>query len=167
MCAAPDYLTRRGTPQIPEDLAGHDCLSYSYVAVPDEWHFIGAGGERVVKVNGPIVTSHRHVLRTAAVRGLGIAYGPIDFFRDDLGAGRLVRVLGDYQLPEATIYAVYPAGRRLSAKVKVFNDFMARFFAASTDISVTMRREASRCRAARRSPPPHSGRAETPDRTPC
>ena len=131
LCAAPDYLTQRGTPQIPEDLAGHDCLSYSYIAVPDEWHLIGAGGERVVKVNGPIVTSHRHVLRTAAVRGLGIAYGPIDFFREDLGAGRLVRVLGDYQLPEATIYAVYPVSRRLSAKVKVFNDFMTRFFAAS------------------------------------
>ena len=131
LCAAPDYLTQRGRPQIPEDLAGHDCLSYSYIAVPDEWHLIGAGGERVVKVNGPIVTSHRHVLRTAAVRGLGIAYGPIDFFREDLGAGRLVRVLGDYQLPEATIYAVYPVSRRLSAKVKVFNDFMTRFFTAS------------------------------------
>jgi len=131
LCAAPDYLTRRGTPQIPEDLVGHDCLSYSYIAVPDEWHFVGAGGERVVKVSGPIVTSHRHVLRTAAVRGLGIAYGPIDFFREDVGAGRLVQVLGDYQLPEATIYAVYPVSRRLSAKVKVFNDFMGRFFAAS------------------------------------
>ncbi len=131
LCAAPDYLTRRGTPQIPEDLVGHGCLSYSYIAVPDEWHFVGAGGERVVKVSGPIVTSHRHVLRTAAVRGLGIAYGPIDFFREDVGAARLVQVLGDYQLPEATIYAVYPVSRRLSAKVKVFNDFMGRFFAAS------------------------------------
>ena len=132
LSAAPDYLTRRGTPQIPEDLVGHDCLSYSYIAVPDDWHFVGAGSERVVKVSGPIVTSHRHVLRTAAVRGLGIAYGPIDFFREDVGAGRLVQVLGDYQLPEATIYAVYPVSRRLSAKVKVFNDFMGRFFAASS-----------------------------------
>jgi len=34
-------------------------------------------------------------------------------------------------LPDATIYAVYPASRALSAKLKVFNDFMARFFAAS------------------------------------
>lgn len=131
LCAAPDYLARRGTPRIPEDLAHHDCLSYSYVAVPDEWHFAGNGGERVVKVSGPIVTSHRHVLRTAAVRGLGIAYGPVDFFREDLGAGRLVPVLADYKLPEATIYAVYPASRQLSAKVKTFNDFMARYFAAS------------------------------------
>jgi len=40
-------------------------------------------------------------------------------------------VLPDYQLPEATIYAVYPASHQLSAKVRVFNDFMARHFAAS------------------------------------
>ncbi len=131
LCAAPDYLTRRGTPQMPEDLAGHECLSYSYVAAPEEWHLIGVYGERVVKVSGPIVTSHRHVLRAAAARGLGIAYGPADFFRDDLKAGQLVPVLPDYQLPEATIYAVYPVSRQLSAKLKAFNDFMARYFAAS------------------------------------
>src|ERR1700733_13339947 len=132
LCAAPDYLKRRGTPSKPEDLSEHDCLSYSYVDVPDEWHLIGTDGERVVKVGGPIVTSHRHVLRTAALRGLGIAYGPVDFFRDDLDAGALKQVLSKYQLPGATIFAVYPAGQHHSAKVKVFNDFMARHFAAST-----------------------------------
>lgn len=131
LCAAPDYLQRRGTPQIPEDLVRHDCLSYSYLAEPDEWHLTGADGEQVVKVSGPIVTSHSDVLRTAAVRGLGIAYGPINFFRSDLDDRSLARVLPDYRLPDATIYAVYPASRQLSAKVKVFNDFMTRFFAAS------------------------------------
>ena len=129
LCAAPDYLARRGAPQQPEDLAQHDCLTYSYLDEPDEWHLIGTDGERVVKVSGPIVTSHRQVLRTAAVRGLGIAYGPIIFFREDLDAGRVVRVLPQFQLPEATIYAVYPASRNLSAKVQAFNDFMARYFA--------------------------------------
>jgi DNA-binding transcriptional LysR family regulator len=132
LCAAPEYLSRRGAPQAPEDLAGHACLSYSYVAVPDEWHLTGADGERVVKVSGPIVTSHRHVMRAAAVRGLGIAYGPVDFFRDDLAAGHLVPVLPNYTLPEATIYAVYPVSRQVSAKLKAFNDFMARYFAASS-----------------------------------
>jgi len=131
LCAAPDYLSRRGVPTQPEDLSSHDCLSYSYLEEPDEWHLIGRDGERVVKVSGPIVTSHRQVLRTAAVRGLGIAYGPIVFFHDDMAAGRVVRVLPQFELPEATIYAVYPAGRQLSAKVKVFNDFMARYFAAN------------------------------------
>jgi DNA-binding transcriptional LysR family regulator len=131
LCASPDYLSRRGLPKQPEDLSSHDCLSYSYLEEPDEWHLIGRDGERVVKVSGPMVTSHRQVLRTAAVRGLGIAYGPIIFFHDDMVAGRVVRVLPQFELPEATIYAVYPAGRQLSAKVKVFNDFMARYFAAN------------------------------------
>jgi DNA-binding transcriptional LysR family regulator len=131
LCAAPDYLKRRGIPKEPEDLSSHDCLSYSYLEEPDEWHLIGRDGERVVKVSGPIVTSHRQVLRTAAVRGLGIAYGPIIFFHDDLVAGRVVRVLPRFELPEATIYAVYPASRQLSAKVRAFNDFMARYFAAN------------------------------------
>lgn len=129
LCASPDYLSRRGTPKTPEDLSVHDCLCYSYVDPPDEWHLVGKSGERVVKVTGPIVTSHRQVLRTAAVRGLGIAYGPIIFFHEDIAAGLLHRVLSQYQLPEATIYAVYPAGRQLSAKVKAFNDFMTRYFA--------------------------------------
>ncbi len=70
-------------------------------------------------------------MRAAVLRGLGIAYGPIDFFRDDLAAGKLVPVLPDHELPEATIYAVYPVSRQLSAKLKAFNDFMARYFAAS------------------------------------
>ncbi len=131
LCASPDYLARRGTPQRPEDLATHDCLSYSYLEDPNEWHLIGADGERVVRVQGPIVTSHRAVLRTAALRGLGIAYGPAIFFREDLEALRLVGVLPQFKLPEVAIYAVYPAGRRLSAKVQAFNEFMARHFAAA------------------------------------
>jgi DNA-binding transcriptional LysR family regulator len=131
LCAAPDYLARRGTPQQPEDLAQHDCLAYSYLDEPDEWHLIGADGERVVKVTGPIVTSHRQVLRTAALRGLGIAYGPIVFFREDLDTGRLARVLPQFQLPEVAIYAVYPASRQLSAKVQAFNNFISHYFAAA------------------------------------
>ncbi|HUC52103.1 MAG TPA: LysR family transcriptional regulator [Xanthobacteraceae bacterium] len=131
LCAAPDYLTRRGTPRRPEDLAQHACLTYSYLEPPDEWHLIGHDGERVVKISGPIVTSHREVLKTAAVRGLGIAYGPVIFFREDLKAGRVVEVLPKFKLPEATIYAVYPVGQQRSAKVLAFNDFMTRYFAAA------------------------------------
>jgi DNA-binding transcriptional LysR family regulator len=131
LCASPDYLARRGTPQLPEDLAQHACLTYSYLDPPDEWHLIGHDGERMVKISGPIVTSHREVLKTATVRGLGIAYGPVIFFRDDLKAGRVIEVLPKFKLPAATIYAVYPVGQQRSAKVLAFNDFMIRYFAAA------------------------------------
>jgi DNA-binding transcriptional LysR family regulator len=81
-----------------------------------------------VRVSGPIVTSAIQVLRLAAARGLGIASGPILFFRDDIDAGRVVRVLPTWELPVASIYAFYPVGRRPSPKVAAFNAFMQRFF---------------------------------------
>ncbi len=40
-------------------------------------------------------------------------------------SGRLVRLLEEYELPAADIYVVYPERRYLSAKVRVFIDFLA------------------------------------------
>ncbi len=173
LCAAPDYLKRRGTPQTPEDLTAHDCLSYSYVARPEEWHLIGPDGERVVKVSGPIVTSHRHVLRAAAVRGLGIAYGPADFFRDDLKTGKLSPVLTDYELPEATIYAVYPGEPAAFRQSEGVQRIHGALFRGQSGLSLTSARGATANGARVCSPaatPRHRPRfcqAETPDRKPC
>ena len=129
LCASPDYLARRGSPQRPEDLATHDCLSYSYMDDPRLWRLKGLGKEHVVRVSGRVVTSAGQVLRTAAARGLGIASGPTNFFREDIEAGRVQRVLPDYEMPQATIYSFYPLSRRPSPKLMAFNAFMQRFFA--------------------------------------
>ncbi len=129
LCAAPAYLAARGTPMRPAELAAHDCLSYSYVEDPRCWRFKKAGKDYAATVSGRIVTSAGQVLRTAALTGLGIAYGPIIFFREDMEAGRLSRVLADYDLPTVSIYSLYPVGRHASPKVRAFNEFMRTFFA--------------------------------------
>ena len=41
---------------------------------------------------------------------------------------RLVQVLEDYALPQADIYAVFPERHHLSAKVRVFVDFLMAYF---------------------------------------
>jgi DNA-binding transcriptional LysR family regulator len=130
LCASPEYLARCGVPQRPEDLSDHDCLCYSYLDTPAEWRLIGPKGECTVKVWGPLVTSHGQVLKMAVLRGLGIAYGPTYFFHDDILAGRVQMVLPQFRAPEVSIFSVYPASRHLSAKVRAFNDFMVRYFAA-------------------------------------
>ncbi len=128
LCASPDYLARRGEPRHPDDLRDHECLSYSYVENPRLWRLRGGGKEYSTPVFGRIVTSAGPVLRTAAARGLGIAYGPILFFRDDIDSGAVRVVLPDYALPEVSIYSVFPATRRTPAKVAAFNSFMIDFF---------------------------------------
>ena len=37
VAAAPDYLARAGTPTHPDNLARHDCLTYTYSAFGNQW----------------------------------------------------------------------------------------------------------------------------------
>ncbi|MDF2116447.1 LysR family transcriptional regulator [Roseiarcaceae bacterium H3SJ34-1] len=133
LCASPAYLLEHGTPRQPQELSKHQCLSYSYVDDPRSWRLKGKGQEKgkehVVSVSGRIITSAGQVLSTAAAAGLGIAYGPTVFFQDAIARGKVVQVLPDYDLPQVSIYAIYPVSRHRSPKVTAFTGFMQKFFA--------------------------------------
>lgn len=54
---------------------------------------------------------------------------PTFYVGEDLRAGRLQAILGDYlPVPELSIYVVYPERRHLSPKVRAFVDFLATRF---------------------------------------
>jgi DNA-binding transcriptional LysR family regulator len=128
-CAAPDYLARRGTPLVPRDLAGHECLLYTYAANAEEWRFVGPDGvDEVVHVSGRLFSNNGDLLIAAALGGVGIALAPTFIAGEHVQAGKLVTLLSDHAPPEAALYAVYPPGRHLSAKLRSFVDFLvARF----------------------------------------
>jgi DNA-binding transcriptional LysR family regulator len=64
----------------------------------------------------------------AALRGAGIILQPTFIVADEIRAGRLQRILNDFQITELGIYAVYPDRQYLSAKVRTFVDFLAGYF---------------------------------------
>ncbi|MGB0562186.1 MAG: LysR family transcriptional regulator, partial [Spirulinaceae cyanobacterium] len=77
LCAAPDYLTRRGIPQVPGDLRQHDCLKYGYLATGNQWRLLGPNGQQqAVKIHCRYCANNGEVLRDAAIRGIGIALLP-------------------------------------------------------------------------------------------
>lgn len=124
-CAAPDYLARAGTPATPSDLADHTCLTYSYWAGGDEWQLQGPGGTRAsVRVGGDLRANNGDVLREAALAGMGIVLQPDFLVGDDLAAGRLLRVLPDWQVPAIGVYAVYASRSHLAPKVRSFIDWL-------------------------------------------
>ncbi len=127
--ASPDYLARRGTPEVPEDLVEHDCLRYSGLDARVEWRFVGPDGPYSVPVRGPLVASDGAVLREGAVAGLGLAVVPTFMVADDLAAGRLVIVLDDHRDAPLGVYAVMAERRHLAPKVRVFVDYLAARFA--------------------------------------
>lgn len=128
LCASPDYLARHGEPDSPEALAAHQCLSYSYVDDPGTWRLSRDGKEHAVAVSSRITTSAGHVIAAAAEQGLGIAYGPVAFFRSHLADGTVRQVLADYELPRASIFSLSARSRYVPAKIGAFNTFMERFF---------------------------------------
>ena len=127
-CASPGYLRAHGRPSTPADLAGHNCLVYSYLTAGDVWIFSGPAGEVTVRVSGNFRVNNGDAMRAAALRGLGIVLIPSFIVGGDLRSGALEAVLIDYAGREAAAYAIYPHNRHMSAKLRVFVDFLARRF---------------------------------------
>lgn len=128
VCAAPDYLGRRGAPAQPADLVAHDCLHYSNIALKDEWSFGDAGSHGLaarVEVSGPLCANNGDLLCKAAVAGLGICALPEFIVAGDIESGRLRPILIDYPAPRLTLWALWPSRRYVPAKVRVFVDFLA------------------------------------------
>ncbi len=129
LCASRDYLAARGTPNEPEDLADHECLIYAYNTDPGTWTLKGSRGQASVEVSGSFTANNAKLLLEAACRGLGVIFMPAFHVAPYLCDGRLVRVLPAWQKhAPVPIHAVFPASRHLSAKVRVFVDFMVERF---------------------------------------
>ena len=134
LCAAPSYLTRRGEPREPEALARHSCLLYNESPPRQEWLLTDAAGElRRVGVAGPIASNHGELLVAAAEAGEGIIAQPTFLVGEALRAGRLRRVLPDWQMPTLSLDAVYASRRQLPAKVRIFIDFLATVWGDTPD----------------------------------
>ena len=135
-CASPDYLAKHGTPQQPEDLARHNCFTYEYVTPRNVWTFRDADGrERPVRVGGNLQSNNGDLLAEAAARGAGIVFEPAFIVGPEVRAGRLVPLLQDFAPAPLPIYAVYPSRKHLSAKVRLFVDFLMERFAGAEDWS--------------------------------
>lgn len=135
LCAAPDYLARHGTPAHPDDLAGHAFIAWANLA-----------SRRLIDGSGtswdldPAQTTCRMVLddgasqRIATVAGAGISINSLWSVAHDLEAGRLVRVLPDWRLDDRSVlWLVYPQSNVLTAKTRVFMDFLIEKIRHRTD----------------------------------
>ncbi len=133
-CASPVYLAARGIPQIPNDLKQHECLSYSNLTSANEWRFRdpSSGKTIALEVKGRFQTNNGDAMRIAALRGRGIVILPGFIVEEDVKAGRLVPLLEPYTEQESSIHAVYPHGRHLSPKTRVFIDFLVERFGGSS-----------------------------------
>jgi DNA-binding transcriptional LysR family regulator len=129
VCASPGYVARRGRPETPAELVDHRCIAYSYAVMGEEWPLADEAGQiHPVRIRPTMHTDNGDTARAAALADQGVICEPTFLIGEDLRAGRLVRLLPGYRMPDIDILAVYPSRRHLSAKVRVMVDFLAEAF---------------------------------------
>lgn len=129
LCAAPAYLEQFGTPQSPADLQRHRCIVIRESdATYGTWHLHTGSTQATVKIRGTASTNDGEVALHWGLSGLGILQRSQWNVAPYLRSGRLREVLGDWQLPNADIHAVYPVKSNLSAKVRAFVQHLEQYF---------------------------------------
>ena len=128
LVATPDYLAQYGTPHTPDDLSRHRCLAHENVN-RTVWKFGRNGIWQDIQPDCPLTVNEATTLLHAALAHNGIAMLPRYLLDAYLADGRLVPLLADWQLPEHSIYALYPSKDKLPQAVRALLDFLAERFA--------------------------------------
>ena len=127
LCASPAYLARHGTPDDPAELAQHQFVAFREGPARK---LTAADGQRDCTFPPPgrqarVVCDDGASLRIASKAGTGIAMSSWWNVYRDFADGTLVRVLPDYEVADGSaIWLVYPRSNVLTAKVRVFIDFL-------------------------------------------
>jgi DNA-binding transcriptional LysR family regulator len=120
VCASPAYLRRAGTPQSPAELARHRCVSFAGLNPGfDEWRF---DKERVA-VHAALASNQVDAALDACASGLGLGQFLCYQVQALLDAGRLKRVLADFEPAPLPIHVIYAHARLLSSNVRAFVDW--------------------------------------------
>ena len=106
--ASPDYLRSKGEPATPADLSEHNCICearFDGKGVETHWTLVSGEQRLVIAVNGRLSLNSIGMIRRVAAQAAGIASLPESLCRDEVSAGKLVRILRDWSAPTVPIYA--------------------------------------------------------------
>ncbi|WP_297109737.1 LysR family transcriptional regulator [uncultured Devosia sp.] len=118
--ASPTYLERFGTPERPEEIAGHDVIGFTLAGHQSEWLLLGPGEPKKLTLRPRIKVGSSVVLRDLLIAGCGIGTLPDFISREPERDGRLVRVLPEYELPSPEIFAVTASHMGSDPRAKAF-----------------------------------------------
>jgi DNA-binding transcriptional LysR family regulator len=128
-CATPKFLAAHGTPATPDELQGRPTIGMMSGNVrPLAFRFAGASGELDLQLSHRLVVNDTTSYLAAAQAGLGIAQLPAYAAHEAIRAGQLVPVLQEWDTPSIPVHVIYPPNRYLSAKVRVFIDWIVALF---------------------------------------
>ncbi|MGJ7506279.1 LysR family transcriptional regulator [Variovorax sp. GT1P44] len=135
-CATPAFLAQHGIPARPEDLRERPTLGLNSArasrALP--FRFKNAAKEVELQLSHRLVVNDTNAYLAAGLAGLGIIQAPTFVAHAAVRSGHLVPVLGEWGTPDIPVHLIYAPNRYLSAKVRVFIDWVVALFEQHEDL---------------------------------
>lgn len=129
-CAAPELIAAHGFPATPQDLRSLPTIGMNSgrTGRPLPFRFAKGSDSVELALDHSLVVNDTNSYLAAALSGLGVIQAPAYAVHAALGDGRLVGVLDDWEVRSIPVHVIYPPNRHLSAKVRVFIDWIAALF---------------------------------------
>lgn len=127
------YLQRAGTPMHPRELeaAGHHTVGFLWSRTGKALPYAMQRGEERIEAHGrPLLTvDDGNAYLAAGLAGLGMLWLPHYMAKPHLASGELVRLFEDWQMTPMPMYLAFPPNRHVSAKLRVFIDWVVELMA--------------------------------------
>lgn len=124
VCASPDYLARRGIPQTPAALAGHDCIAFEGLQTYREWPFAARTTTETITIHPRFSVNTADAVIAGAVAGLGVARMMSYQAAQAVGDGALVQILAPNMPPAIPVHLVHVPHALETLKLRAFLDFV-------------------------------------------
>lgn len=119
VCASPQYISKYGTPQTPDQLIDHNCLIMRFgINLDNIWQFRNNGKTQQVIVNGNRIANDGRLVRAWVMAGYGVALKSKLDIKPELESGLLFELLEKYSAPPIPIQMLFPPTRRQTHRVK-------------------------------------------------
>jgi len=145
ICAAPSWVIEHGLPQRAEDLASHNCLTYSYFG-KSLWEFHRAGEHITVPVSGNLSANEPQVLLAAALAGAGVSMQPVYAVARLVADGKLITLLPGHEPQALGVHGIFASRRQMSPALRTMIDFLATWFKDPARWAPGLKGEARRTR---------------------
>jgi DNA-binding transcriptional LysR family regulator len=122
VCASPRYLKRKGVPQVPRDLAGHDIVSFAGIGSPEAWRFRSGARGVTVAIKPRLTVNQAEAAIAAVLDGHGITLVLSYQVAELVRARRLTVLLEAFEPEPLPVQLVYPGHRLVAPSVRAFLD---------------------------------------------
>lgn len=129
--ASPSYLERHGMPETPMALRRHESVAVvcdgaggSEPTGSTTWRLRRAGERAEVKLEARVAVPDPSMILQLALAGVGVAVLSQAMTRDEVQAGRLVRLLPEWEPDPVELHALYPSRLSASPRVRALLEFL-------------------------------------------